>query len=655
MFAACQKTEVSQESQNGPLQSILVNVESFGSDNGTKTAVTPSGTFTWSAGDQIGIYPVASTLGAEQTSQQIVFKINGTGDASSATFTGTGWGLITDGNYKYFSYYPYSASAKYNEAAVTFTGNLNQESNTATAHLGVNDYLYAPQIQPEAGSSAVFTFKHLSALVEFEVKVPDDVKTKKFTRMVVTASDSVFTTSGKYDPSSATASAAPAITENVFTDMLNIKFNNGAGFTPDENGKLHAYFLIAPAAVSDKTLSIKLYDKDNIPYIATKTPSSDIKAQDHKIYECVATVNPMDVATNLSADGTANCYVVPEMGRYKFLANVRGNGVDPVPTDSEGAGIDMSGCTAEIIWETVNTNVAPAVGAIVSNATVEGNFIVFDATGAEGNALIALKNGSDEIVWSWHIWSTMADLDGLAQTYPNNAGVMMDRNLGALSATPGDGLTLGFLYQWGRPFPITGGSSTAGKIDATRMATTGTELYPWVEEETDAIKGTLAYSAANPTHFIYASASNFLKGTSTVSGNWLWTANDYATADSMPAFWGDAKTMYDPSPIGWKVPKGGSTGVWSTAGFSISNFIWNATEKGNTFNSPAAYYPAAGYRGSGVTVQGGALLSIGINGFYWSSSVTGVNGYDLNFSGGSVSPSGSYVRAFGFFVRPCQE
>ena len=83
MFAACQKTEVSQESQNGPLQSILVNVESFGSDNGTKTAVAPAGTFTWSAGDQIGIYPVASTLGAEQTSQQIVFKINGDVDASS--------------------------------------------------------------------------------------------------------------------------------------------------------------------------------------------------------------------------------------------------------------------------------------------------------------------------------------------------------------------------------------------------------------------------------------------------------------------------------------------------------------------------------------------------------------------------------------------
>ena len=652
MLAACSKEEIAQEIVKGRGQSILVNVESFCSDNSTKTAVTPSGTFTWSAGDQLGIYPVASTLGADQTSQQIVFKINGNGDASSATFTGTGFGLITNGNYKYFSYYPYSASAKYNEVAVTYTDNLNQESNTSAAHLGVNDYLYAPQIQPEDGLSAVFTFKHLGALLEFEVTVPSDARTKNFTRMDVTASEAVFTASGKYDPSSATATDAPAITDNVFTDKLSIRFNEGAGFIPDENGKLHAYFLIAPAAVSGKTLSVKLYAEDNIVYVAGKTPSTDINAQDHKIYQCVATVKPTDVATNLSENGTANCYVVPEYGKYKFLANVRGNGIDPDLTDSEGAAIDMTGCTAEVIWETVNTDVAPSVGSIVSDPAINGNYIEFMATGAPGNALIALKNGSNEIVWSWHIWSTSADLEALAQTYPNNAGVMMDRNLGALSATPGNGLTLGFHYQWGRPFPITGGCSKDGAINSTRMATTGTDI--WVEEETSATKGTLAYSAANPTHFIYSSASNFLKGTATVSNNWLWTADDYETAAAMPAFWGEAKTMYDPSPIGWKVPKGGNTGVWSTAGFDASTFTWNAEEKGRIFNSPAAYYPAAGFRENN-NGRGGVLQQIGRFGYYWSSSVSGINGYCMYFHSNSMTPSYSPGRAYGASVRPCKE
>jgi len=649
-LAACSKEMGKVSSpENGTLQTISVTVDQFGGQ--TKTAVAPSGSFTWSAGDQIGVYPVSSTLGAEQTSQQIVFKINGTGSASSATFTGTGWGLITNGEYKYFSYYPYSAGVQYDEAAVAFSDNLNQVSNTSAAHLGCNDYLYAPQIQPASAASASFTFKHLSAFVEFEVTMPSGTWTKDFTRMIVTASEPVFTVSGKYDPSSATASVAPAITENVYTDTLKLMFNSGEGFTPDANGKIHAYFLIAPAAVQGKTLNIKLWDEDNIPYIATKTPTSNIESQDHKVYQCTATVKPASIVTNLSANGTANCYIVPELGAYKFLANVRGNGVDPVTDDSEGSTINMANCTAEVIWETVNTNVAPAVGTVVGTVDIEGNYIVFTATGAQGNALIALKDISNQIVWSWHIWSTSANLEALKQTYPNGAGVWMDRNLGALSATPGDGLTLGFHYQWGRPFPITGGCSNNGAISSTRMATTNSSV--WIEEETNATRGTLAYSAANPTHFIYASPSNYFQQTTTASGNWLWTA-DYTTTTST-AFWGSAKTMYDPCPVGWKVPYSVYNGLWYTAGFSTETFVWNTNTSGRTFNSPAAYYPAAGSRGSGSVAEGGNLSYISSWGFYWSSAAQGYNVYTLKFNDSSISHVQAVRRAYAFPVRPVHE
>lgn len=653
MVAACSKDEIAQEQQNGPMQSIKISVAPFNGD--TKTSVTPTGGFTWSAGDQIGIYPVSSTLGAEQTSQQIVFKINDTGDASSATFTGTGWGLITTGTYKYFSYYPYNAEAKYDEAAVVFSDTLNQTANGNTAHLGVNDYLYAPQIQPLGPTGASFTFKHLSALVEFEITVPSDVWTKKFSRMVVTASEPVFTVSGKYDPSSATATVVPAITENVYTDKLNLWFNNGEGFTPDAEGKIHAYFLIAPAAVQGKTISLKLWDEENIPYIATKNPLSNIVSGQYKKYECTAEVKPASTAVNLSVNGTANCYIVPELGSYKFLANVRGNGVDPVPDDSEGPSIGMTGCYAEVIWETVNTNVAPAVGTVINNIVeIEGNYIVFTAIGVQGNALIALKNSNDEIVWSWHIWSTMADLELYAQSY--GGFNMMDRNLGALSATPGDGLTLGFLYQWGRPFPITGGCSNNGAFSSTRMATTGGSDL-WVEEVTDATKGTLVYSAANPTHFLRTSASNYFKGktSGSVSNNWLWTADATTGYESgkMPLFWGLSKTMYDPCPVGWKIPGGWKAGVWYTAGFSTENFIWNATEKGRTFTSPAAYYPACGY---GNALDNTIIpYCIGALGFYWNSTNSADNGGNMYFNTNTVVTLYSSGRANGCSVRPCLE
>ena len=48
--------------------------------------------------------------------------------------------------------------------------------------------------------------------------------------------------------------------------------------------------------------------------------------------------------------------------------------------------------------------------------------------------MIAAKDAEGKILWSWHIW--MTDLP-MGQVYWRNAGTMMDRNLGALSATPG--------------------------------------------------------------------------------------------------------------------------------------------------------------------------------------------------------------------------
>jgi hypothetical protein len=81
------------------------------------------------------------------------------------------------------------------------------------------------------------------------------------------------------------------------------------------------------------------------------------------------------------------------------------------------------------------------------------------------------KDGTDEIVWSYHIWVTGYDPKASDATYPNpynrnNNGkrfVFMDRNLGAKE----EGQTYldndannnaGLYYQWGRkdPFPSTG-------------------------------------------------------------------------------------------------------------------------------------------------------------------------------------------------------
>jgi len=46
-----------------------------------------------------------------------------------------------------------------------------------------------------------------------------------------------------------------------------------------------------------------------------------------------------------------------------------------------------------------------------------------------------------------------------------------------------------------------------------------------------------------------------------------------------------------------------------------------------------------------------ALLSQGSNGYYWSSSPNGTNGYYMYFYSTYINPSNSLNRAYGFSVR----
>ncbi len=48
------------------------------------------------------------------------------------------------------------------------------------------------------------------------------------------------------------------------------------------------------------------------------------------------------------------------------------------------------------------------------------------------------------------------------------------------------------------------------------------------------------------------------------------------------------------------------------------------------------------------------MWNVGNNGYSWSSSVSGVNGVDLNFNAANLNPSNADRRAYGFQVRCLQ-
>ena len=332
---------------------------------------------------------------------------------------------------------------------------------------------------------------------------------------------------------------------------------------------------------------------------------------------------PMPGQDATAFESPANCYIVSQARTYSFKT-VKGN-------SSESVG-DVA--YAEVLWESFGTDVAPAVGDLVKSVSYKKGKIVFKTTDKKGNAVIAAKDAAGNILWSWHIWLTNQPKE---HVYNNNAGTMMDRNLGATSAARGDVGALGLLYQWGRKDPFLGSSSISDNTIAK-----STIFWPSAVSS-NSTNGTIAYAIANPTTFIGGNYSNhdWYYSEDSSTDNTRWTESE------------SSKSIYDPCPAGWRVPDGGMNGVWNKAGFDDTTY--DNTNNGISFSisSPSkTWYPASGYRYSSY----GALSWVGNNGYYWSVTPGSLKAYYLRFyDDGFVHPTYNQYRANGFSVRCLQE
>lgn len=111
----------------------------------------------------------------------------------------------------------------------------------------------------------------------------------------------------------------------------------------------------------------------------------------------VATLFDGDIM-DLSADGTANSYIVPGYGYYSFDATVKGNGLEP---------IDGTPVSAEVIWETRNIADAISTEDVVENISLKNGKVLFNTSEDfnQGNALIAVKDAStDTTRWGVDAW-----------------------------------------------------------------------------------------------------------------------------------------------------------------------------------------------------------------------------------------------------------
>ena len=342
---------------------------------------------------------------------------------------------------------------------------------------------------------------------------------------------------------------------------------------------------------------------------------------------------------DLSAAGTANCYVVTASGPCVLQAGVRGNGF-VAGGGFEAAIAPLDDLTADWLW----TDAEGLVSEVAFDAASGDLF--FTAGSGRGNASVALMH-EDEVVWSWHIWVTDAPQP---MTYENGA-VFMDRNLGAVESAAGSTNAYGLYYQWGRKDPFYFGLTTETSAEAFREALARTTVNPAYAAHTwnfDSHTATAAEAAAHPLTFYNAQG--------TVAADWL--------SSSDATLWGEAKTLNDPCPPGYKVP---SIGAWENLS-SGRNYVeevsaWDAEHFGMTYTygGHTAWYPAQGYRNYSSGAIVGLRSSTGGSGAYWSSSASGAKARYLFFKkplssgSGALNPDLDKERSYGYTVRCCRE
>ncbi|MFR9559871.1 MAG: hypothetical protein SNH45_02510 [Rikenellaceae bacterium] len=266
-----------------------------------------------------------------------------------------------------------------------------------------------------------------------------------------------------------------------------------------------------------------------------------------------------------------------------------------------------------------------------------------------GNALIAALNDSDEVVWSWHIWITD---DEVGEVQFNNE-IFMDRNLGAASGNYTDTLsTYGMYYQWGRKDPFVGPIYFDATSSISAIITDGSSSVVSVEyEEVTSSVGTVAYAIKNPDTFIMTD------GATASQQDWLYS-------DHNTGLWSDdEKTIYDPSPKGWRVPKSTSFEGVTISGYPdpVSSYLYSYAANLIDVDGEEATFMGLGRRNY-IT---GRIMNTNSSyapwtGYYWTSGcVDGeVRSMALTFSNeelfyrdGNIDAQYPMQRANGFQIR----
>ena len=562
-FSCAEREEPSDLNGDSLVSDPIATIEDFILDGTTtKTSLSIGDNkvlFAFNDDDVLRVYPGSSPYGT----RFYVEENKGT----SCIFKATGFKLVEGETYAAF--YP-GTSTDYlqNAIKVDFTGQVQGE-------IGAADFLYAAAIKPVNGACR-FSMKHLGALMLMDVTFE---KAGTFKELSLTSSNTPFFTAGTVD-----LTADPiAVTGTTTSNTITLALGGADGMSVAAGQTVTFYMMIAPVDMSSNTITMELKNGDDVI-------SSEFVGKNYvpgKAYMVSADPGePLGDPIDLSAEETANTYIVSEPGYYSFDATIAGNGkkVSWVAAFASYAYPEYSARTGLKKFTGDGVEVILNQNNCVSDVSFEDGRILFKATGAKGNAKLTLTNGGAR-VWTWVIWCTdepsvhAITVDDVV-TYH-----IMDRNLGATSS--GSVLpnsieeVAGLYYQYGNPLGYTWEEFENGVL--AQMNGSATMKHALADFPNNPNLNCTVNERGLPNGGDYYWFFPYLDGVpdKTLYGK-LWGAGSMVSEDLE---FGDMtkKTLYDPCPAGYKVMGWDTFEGYDDVEYSNAFGVYVAVDDGDLF------------------------------------------------------------------------
>ena len=420
-----------------------------------------------------------------------------------------------------------------------------------------------------------------------------------------------------------------------------------------------------------------------------------------------------------TVENTANSYLISAPGHYR-IPLVYGNAIKNGATNSNAYETTATGTyvlqhfqdhagqpiTNPWIEKTNSSAYANIDGAkivwsdekdLVTSPTIThvggDGYLDFEVKATDiksGNAVVAVTKGGT-VVWSWHLWfapkSALTPIPvtnyqgktynfttetlgwkpkGEVTTYnaPRTVKVKVEQTIAnggtkqftVINITQNNGGKkegIATLYQFGRKDALPGTDT----------------FYPTNSYSFDNTTGgrSLGYAIQHPENmFIYAQTGTYYYDWCNATYYNLWSADNTTTGFNDNAV---VKTVYDPCPVGFKMPASNAfTGFTSNGQYQSGAANINANGTADSWDKFSAayghnfytngsktatiFFPASGFR----NYSGGSLGNVGSNGYYWSAVPDGTYyGCSLSFHWSYVSPQSNNYRSYGFAARPVSE